>query len=132
MFASFLDSSSDVLKYVKNERLGFSVTYYENNRPRQYYPDFIVQVREPDGGEAFWLCETKGEVFPNTPLKREAAELWCERMNVSGQLGSWRYLFAQQREFETVLRSGAKDFIWLAKALGAYPQRSHSAVTSGT
>ena len=30
------------VRYFKNERLGFSVTYYESNRPRQYYPDFII------------------------------------------------------------------------------------------
>ena len=40
-FADFLDSAKDVVRYFKNERLGFSVTYYESNRPRQYYPDFI-------------------------------------------------------------------------------------------
>jgi hypothetical protein len=28
-FADFLDGASDVLRYFKNERLGFSVTYYE-------------------------------------------------------------------------------------------------------
>src|SRR5438128_10115074 len=28
-------------KYLKNEFFGFSLTYYENNRPRQYFPDFI-------------------------------------------------------------------------------------------
>ncbi len=38
-FADFLDGAKDVVHYFKNERLGFSVTYYESNRPRQYYPD---------------------------------------------------------------------------------------------
>ena len=33
-FSDFLDKSSDVVRYLKNERLGFSVTYYENNRAR--------------------------------------------------------------------------------------------------
>ena len=34
-FADFLDGAKDVVRYFKNERLGFSVTYYESNRPRQ-------------------------------------------------------------------------------------------------
>ena len=45
-FADFLDGAKDVVRYFKNERFGFSVTYYESNRPRQYYPDFIVVARD--------------------------------------------------------------------------------------
>ena len=47
-FADFLDGAKDVVRYLKNERFGFSVTYYEHNRPRQFYPDFIVVVRADD------------------------------------------------------------------------------------
>ena len=35
-FADFLDRAEDVVRYFKNERFGFSVTYYESSRPRQY------------------------------------------------------------------------------------------------
>ena len=80
-FADFLDRGKDVVRYFKNERLGFSVTYYESNRPRQYFPDFIIAARDADGREVMWLAETKGEIRPNTALKSEAARLWCEKMN---------------------------------------------------
>jgi len=82
-FADFLDGATDVVRYFKNERFGFSVTYYENNRPRQYYPDFLIAVREADGREVMWVAETKGEIRPNTVLKSEAARLWCEKMSRS-------------------------------------------------
>ena len=85
-----LDDARDVVRYFKNERLGFSITYYENNRPRQYYPDFIILVREPDGQDVWWLAETKGEIRASTFLKREAAELWCDRMSRSGH-SIWRH-----------------------------------------
>src|SRR6185295_12881674 len=104
-FANFLDHASDVVRYFKNERFGFSVTYYESNRPRQYYPDFIVAVREADGHEVMWLAETKGEIRPNTALKRQAAELWCEKMSATAH-GPWRHLFAPQRRFEQALTTG--------------------------
>jgi hypothetical protein len=55
---------------------GFSITYYEGNRPRQYYPDFIIVTRMKDGLEVKWLAETKGELRPNTALKAQAARLW--------------------------------------------------------
>jgi type III restriction enzyme len=98
-FADFLDQAEDVVRYFKNERFGFSITYYENNRPRQYYPDFIITTREKDGEEITWVAETKGEMRPNTSLKSSAAALWCEKMSATAY-GSWRYLFLPQRDFE--------------------------------
>lgn len=115
-FADFLDAAGDVIRYVKNERFGFSVTYYENNRPRQYYPDFIVVVRETAGREVFWLVETKGEVRHNTALKREAAQLWCEKMSGTSY-GTWRHLFVQQRKFEAAISAKVRTFAELVDAL---------------
>jgi hypothetical protein len=37
-----------------------SVTYYESNRPRQYYPDFIIVTRDPDGRDVMWLADGAG------------------------------------------------------------------------
>jgi SOS-response transcriptional repressor LexA len=116
-FARLLDVANDVIRYVKNEYFGFSLTYYEHNRPRQYFPDFIVLVRGADGREVWWLAETKGEIRSNTALKREAANLWCEKMTSAGSHGTWRHLFVQQRKFEQALGSGVKTFAALAEAL---------------
>lgn len=115
-FAEFLDRATDVARYFKNERLGFSVTYYEGNRPRQYYPDFIIVARETDGREVTWLAETKGEIRPNTALKSEAAQLWCDKMSHT-TYGHWRYLFLPQRKLEASLASGVKSLADLAKSL---------------
>lgn len=119
-FADFLDRASDVTNYMKNERFGFSVTYYENNRPRQYYPDFIVTVRDSHGREVMWLAETKGEIRPNTALKQQAAETWCQKMSLTKH-GQWRYLFVQQRKFERALNTGIKSFAELTAALAIGP-----------
>lgn len=115
-FADFLDGATDVLRYFKNERLGFSVTYYESNRPRQYYPDFIICARDADGREVMWLAETKGEIRPNTALKSEAARMWCEKMSAT-KYGQWRYLFVPQRKLEAALASGVHSLADLADAL---------------
>jgi SOS-response transcriptional repressor LexA len=115
-FAEFLDRAGDVHRYFKNERFGFSVTYYEGNRPRQYYPDFIVAARESDGREVMWLAETKGEIRLNTALKSEAAALWCEKMSRT-RYGSWRYLFVPQRKLEQALDAGVKSLGQLAASL---------------
>jgi type III restriction enzyme len=122
-FSDFLDTAPDVFSYTKNERLAFSVTYYENGRPRQYFPDFIVEVTGT-GGNVQWLVETKGEVHPNTELKREAANLWCERMTRAGQ-GIWRHLFVPQAAFEGAINAGVGTFGSLVSAL-AEPQQKRS------
>lgn len=115
-FADFLDCAQDVLRYFKNERLGFSVTYYESNRPRQYYPDFIVAARDALGREVMWLVETKGEARPNTALKSEAARQWCEKMSAT-KYGQWRYLFVQQKKLEVALAAGVRSLAELADAV---------------
>ncbi|MGH8544064.1 MAG: DEAD/DEAH box helicase family protein [Gammaproteobacteria bacterium] len=114
--SDFLDRAEDIVRYFKNERLGFSVTYYEGNRPRQYYPDFIISARDADGREVMWLAETKGEIRPNTQLKSEAARLWCEKMSGT-KYGQWRYLFVQQRKLEAALAAGVHSLADLADAL---------------
>jgi phage repressor protein C with HTH and peptisase S24 domain len=115
-FANFLDRAKDVVRYIKNERLGFSVTYFENKRPRQYYPDFIIVAHDAKGREVYWLGETKGEIRHNTALKREAAQIWCEKMSAT-PYGTWRYLFVQQRKFEKALGAGVASFAELAESL---------------
>lgn len=115
-FADFLDGAKDVVRYFKNERLGFSVTYYESNRPRQYYPDFIVVARNADGSETTWLAETKGEIRPNTKLKSQAARQWCEKMSTT-KYGQWRYLFLPQKKLEAALASGVKSLAEVADAM---------------
>lgn len=112
-FADFLDRAKDVVRYFKNERLGFSVTYYENNRPRQYYPDFIVTTRDPGGEEMSWLVETKGEIRPNTALKSEAARIWCEKMSRT-RYRPWRYLFVPQHQFELAMATGVRTLAELS------------------
>ena len=117
-FADFLDRAKDVVRYLKNERFGFSVTYYENNRPRQFYPDFIVTVRTKDGKETMWLAETKGEMRTNVPLKNGAARLWCEKMSAT-RYGQWDYLFAQQIKLTAALATSVDTFEELAAKLRA-------------
>jgi hypothetical protein len=115
-FAEFLDRAKDVVRYFKNERFGFSITYYEGNRPRQYHPDFIITGREDGGREVMWIAETKGEIRTNTALKSEAARLWCEKMSLTAY-GAWRYLFVPQKELELALAAGADSLAELAEVL---------------
>jgi hypothetical protein len=123
-FADFLDTASDVVRYFKNEGFGFSITYYEGNRPRQYYPDFVIVARRADGHELTWLAETKGEIRSNTALKTEAAIMWCEKMSRTAY-GEWRYAFIPQRKLEGALKQGVKSLAVLAESLVPPMAKSH-------
>lgn len=116
LFVDFLDEAKDVVRYFKNERLGFSVTYYESNRPRQYFPDFIIATRDTDGREVMWVGETKGEIRPNTALKSASARAWCEKMSGT-RYGQWRYLLLPQKRFERAIANGARSLTDLAATL---------------
>jgi type III restriction enzyme len=115
-FARFLDRAPDIERYVKNENIGFSLTYYESSRPRQYYPDFVVVQKDGSNQPVFWLAETKGEIRPNTMVKAEAAELWCRKIS-GGNYGRWRYLLVNEKDFDRALNAGAKTFVELSKRL---------------
>jgi type III restriction enzyme len=117
-FADFLDDASDVVRFFKNERFGFSVTYYESNRPRQYYPDFIVVTRGADGKELWWLAETKGEIRPNTGLKSSAAISWCQKMSRTAH-GAWKYLFIPQNKLEKALGNKVASMEKLSELMSA-------------
>ena len=106
---------------MKNEKFDFSVTYYEARRPRQYYPDFVVVTGQGDD-EAWWVVETKGEIWPNTDLKRQAAEKWCRMMTSAGE-GPWEYVFVHQPAFERE-KLGVEKFGDLLGELGNHePER---------
>jgi hypothetical protein len=107
-----------------------SLTYYENNRPRQYYPDFIIITSPVDGGRPVtWLAETKGEMRPNTMLKLQAAKAWCEKMSRT-DYGEWRYLFIPQKSLEIALARGAKSIMDLSDRL-ARPSQVATELTEG-
>ena len=50
--AQALEEMPEVLRYVKNQSLGFTIPYTLNGEEKQYYPEFIAQigVRAGSGG----------------------------------------------------------------------------------
>jgi hypothetical protein len=107
------------------------VTYYENNRPRQFYPDFIVTIRDADGSETMWLAETKREMRLNVALKNAAAYQWCERMSAT-KYGQWRYLCAQRVALTAALGKDIRSFSELAAVLQAEVPKTTTAEPAAT
>lgn len=86
--ANILDIHPGVLRWVKNERLGFLIPYRHKGRSANYVPDFVV---ETDLGESV-IVEIKGQVRDVDDAKAKAALRWTEAVNRLGGYGKWRYL----------------------------------------
>lgn len=86
--AFLLDSHPGVLKWVKNDRLGFFIPYRNKGLPARYVPDFILVT---DRGWSV-IVEIKGQVTDDADIKTKAAERWVNAVNRLGQHGVWHYL----------------------------------------
>jgi type III restriction enzyme len=86
--AFLLDTHPGVRKWVKNERLGFFISYRNKGLPARYLPDFIA---ETDRGLNL-IVEIKGQVTDEADAKAKAAHRWIGAVNRLGQNGIWHYL----------------------------------------
>lgn len=87
--AGFLiDTHPGVNRWVKNDRLGFSIPYRNRGVPARYIPDFIVVT---DRGLNV-IVETKGQVTDSADAKAKAATRWVAGVNRLGTFGEWAYL----------------------------------------
>jgi type III restriction enzyme len=86
--AFLLDSHPGVVRWVKNERLGFFIPYRNRGVPARYIPDFIAVT---DKGSNV-IVEVKGQVTDGADAKAKAAERWAAAVNRLGQYGEWHYL----------------------------------------
>jgi type III restriction enzyme len=83
-----LDSHPGVIRWVKNEHLGFVIPYRKNGVPARYIPDFIALL---DIGLTL-VIETKGQYTDDADLKAKAAERWVNAVNEDGNWEFWRYV----------------------------------------
>ena len=90
-----LEDMSEVLCYVKNQNLGFTIPYSINNVEHQYYPDFIVRIDDGHGIDAplNLILEVTGERKKEKEAKTATARtLWMPAVNNHGGFGRWAFL----------------------------------------
>jgi len=92
--AQSLEDMEEVVAYVKNQSLGFSIPYTLNGEERQYYPDFIVRVRAADDSPLLNLIvEVTGEKKKDKEAKViTARDLWVPAVNAHGGFGQWAFI----------------------------------------
>ena len=93
--AQALDGMPEVLRYVKNDRLGFEVPYVHGGTEHHYRPDFIVVVDDGRGPDdpLDLVLEVKGRQSPQDDAKHDTIQrLWIPAVNALGRFGRWAFV----------------------------------------
>jgi type III restriction enzyme len=94
--AKRVEQMPEVLAYVKNQNLGFTIPYEYQGVSRHYFPDFIVVLETPDKSKLNLLIEVTGKKDDKKGLKvKTAREMWIPAVNNSGKYGTWAMLEVQ-------------------------------------
>lgn len=93
--AQTLEDMNEVICYVKNDHVGFTIPYTINGEEHSYIPDFIARVTpEQSSADALNLIlEVTGEKKPEKAAKVSTARaLWIPAVNNHGGFGRWAFI----------------------------------------
>jgi type III restriction enzyme len=93
--AETLEDMPEVIRYVKNHNLGFTIPYTLNGEERQYIPDFLACLDDSHGRDDLLnlLIEVTGEKKKDKAAKVATARtLWVPAINNHGGFGRWAFL----------------------------------------
>ncbi len=93
--AEVLEDMDEVVHYIKNFQLGFTIPYTFNGEERAYLPDYIIRINDGHGQEDLLnlILEVSGEARKDKAAKVAAARnLWVPAINNHGGFGRWAFL----------------------------------------
>ena len=93
--AQTLEDMDEVIQYVKNHNLGFTIPYTINREEHQYHPDFIAVLDDGRGSldPLNLIIEVTGEKKKEKAAKvMTARTLWVPAVKNHGALGRWGFL----------------------------------------
>jgi type III restriction enzyme len=93
--AQALEDMDEVLRYVKNDHVGFTIPYTLNGEERQYHPDFTAVVDDGRGPNDLLnlIIEVTGEHKKDKVAKVATARtLWVPAVNNHGGFGRWAFI----------------------------------------
>jgi len=111
--AQALEDMDEVICYAKNHNLNFTIPYTINGEEKNYIPDYLIYLRDGDGGILKLILEVSGEPRKDKAAKVAAARnLWVPAVNNHGGFGRWAFLeisdpWDAQNTVRAALKSGA-------------------------
>jgi len=93
--AQALEDMPEVIRYVKNHNLGFTIPYTMNGEARNYVPDYIVHIDDGHGKDDLLnlIVEISGRERKDKDAKVATARtLWTPAVNNHGGFGRWAFI----------------------------------------
>jgi type III restriction enzyme len=93
--AQVLDAMPEVLRYAKNDHLGFEIPYVHAGQEHRYRPDFIAVLEDGFGPDdpLHLILEVKGRRDAQDDAKHDTARaLWVPAVNAAARHGRWDFL----------------------------------------
>lgn len=88
-----LEHLDEVVSYVKNDHLGFTIPYTIDGQVRKYVPDFIARVTTDGGSEIKLVIEVSGAQREDKTAKvATAGDMWVPAINGHGGFGRWAFV----------------------------------------
>ena len=85
-----LERLPEVVTYVRNDHLDFTIPYEWQGVRHEYRPDYLVRWRENDR-ETMVILEVKGFESEQDRQKEAAARRWVRAVNHHGEFGRWAF-----------------------------------------
>ena len=102
-----LNESDLVKSFVKNDHLGFKLSYNYQGTTQPYYPDFIIKLIT---GENL-ILETKGQDKDKDKTKRAYLDEWCRAVNQDGGFGKWSWALSfDPNDLDMILQNSILSF----------------------
>ncbi len=95
VLAERIEHMPEVVRYVKNQGLGFTIPYTLNGVQHQYTPDYILCIDDGHGQDDLLnlVIEVTGEKKKDKEAKVSTAQtLWTPAVNNHGGFGRWAFL----------------------------------------
>lgn len=133
--AQALEDMDEVLRYVKNNNLGFTIPYTLNGEEHHYTPDFIVALKNGDDQEPSLnlIVEVTGEKKKDKEAKVSTARtLWIPAVNNHGGFGQWAFIeitdpWNAQNSIRSVLSAGTAPQVDDMSHMTYTPSQEHTA-----
>ena len=93
--AESLEEMPEVLRYVKNFQLGFTIPYTIEGQEKSYIPDYLIDIEDGHGKDDLLhlVLEVSGEARKDKAVKvATARNLWIPAINNHGGFGRWTFL----------------------------------------
>lgn len=109
--AKKLEGMKEVISYVKNQNMGFTIPYEHGGVEHAYVPDFIARLDIGEAEPLNLIIEVTGKKDDKKALKTKTArELWVPAINNHGEFGKWAFLEIQDiHETEGLIRAGIQN-----------------------